>query len=86
MELHIQDWVEITISRVKTRRFKAISWLKSARTHDANLIMHVQKYLANHNTNQIIQVLTPDSKYKNITRARLILAEINICAHCKRNS
>merc|ERR1712050_428631 len=59
-DLPIQDWVKLAVSRASATGAKAIFWLDPARAHDANLIMLVKKYLANHDTTGLdIEFMTP---------------------------
>lgn len=56
----IQDWVKLAVSRAKATGSPAIFWLDESRAHDAELIVKVQKYLKDHNTEGLnIQIMSP---------------------------
>ncbi|MGQ1911244.1 NADP-dependent isocitrate dehydrogenase [Marinifilum sp. RC60d5] len=57
----IQDWVKLAVNRAKATHTPAIFWLDEKRAHDAQLIVKVKKYLADHDTKGLdIRILTPD--------------------------
>ena len=46
----IEDWVKLAVNRARATSAPAIFWLDENRTHDAELIKKVNKYLPNHDT------------------------------------
>lgn len=56
----IQDWVKLAVSRARATGSPAIFWLDENRAHDAELIVKVQQYLKDHNTEGLdIQIMSP---------------------------
>ena len=56
----IQDWVKLAVSRAKASGVPAIFWLDENRSHDAEVIKKVDKYLAEANTEGLdIQIMPP---------------------------
>ncbi len=67
----IQDWVKLAVNRARISGTPAIFWLDKARAHDTQLIEKVEKYLPEHDTNELdIQILAPVEAMK-ITLARI---------------
>ncbi len=46
----VQDWVKLAVTRARASQTPAIFWLDETRSHDAELIKKVNKYLKDHNT------------------------------------
>merc|ERR1739844_235145 len=86
-DLPIQDWVKLAVSRAKATGAKAVFWLNPARAHDANLIMLVKKYLADHDINGLdIEFMTPaDAMTASCTRARAGLDTISCTGNVLRD-
>tara|TARA_R100001369_G_scaffold38256_1_gene63832 strand:+ start:37212 stop:39434 length:2223 start_codon:yes stop_codon:yes gene_type:complete len=56
----IQDWVKLAVSRAKASGMPAIFWLDKNRSHDAEVIKKVNKYLSESNTEGLdIQIMAP---------------------------
>ncbi len=56
----IQDWVKLAVSRAKSSGMPTIFWLDENRSHDAEVIKKVKKYLAETNTEGLdIQIMPP---------------------------
>lgn len=56
----IQDWVKLAVNRARATRVPAIFWLDNNRSHDAELIKKVNKYLLNHDTSGLdIHIMSP---------------------------
>jgi isocitrate dehydrogenase len=56
----IQDWVKLAVNRARLSETPAIFWLDENRAHDRELIIKVQMYLKDHNTEGLdIQILNP---------------------------
>merc|ERR1739844_40320 len=86
-DLPIQDWVKLAVSRARATGAKAVFWLDPARAHDANIIMLVKKYLANHDINGLdIEFMTPaDAMTASCTRARAGLDTISCTGNVLRD-
>jgi len=56
----IQDWVKLAVNRAKASGMPAIFWLDKNRSHDAEMIKKVNKYLAELDTTGLdIQIMAP---------------------------
>ena len=56
----IKDWVKLAVTRARLSNTPAIFWLDKNRAHDANLIVKVEAYLQDHDTNGLdLQILSP---------------------------
>jgi len=56
----IQDWVKLAVNRARASATPAIFWLDGHRAHDAQLIVKVKEYLADHDTSGLdIQIKPP---------------------------
>jgi isocitrate dehydrogenase len=56
----IQDWVKLAVNRARTTGNPAIFWLDENRAHDAQLIIKVNHYLKDHDTDGLdIQIMDP---------------------------
>merc|ERR1712002_1288225 len=86
-DLPIRDWVKLAVSRASATGAKAIFWLDPARAHDANLIMLIKKYLANHDTTGLdIEFMTPsDACTVSCDRARAGLDTISCTGNVLRD-
>ncbi len=59
-DLPIQDWVKLAVKRARLSNTPAIFWLDEKRAHDAQIILKVKKYLAQHDTTGLdITILPP---------------------------
>jgi len=59
-DLPIQDWVKLGVNRAKETGFPIVFWLNKDRAHDAELIKKVNKYLKDHDTEDIeIHIMSP---------------------------
>lgn len=59
-DIPIRDWVRLAVSRAQATGQPAIFWLDEARAHDKNLIVKVNTYLKDHNTDGLdIQIMSP---------------------------
>jgi len=86
-DLPIKDWVKLAVSRAKATGAKAVFWLDAGRAHDANLIMLVNKYLADHDTTGLdIEFMTPaEACAISCTRARAGLDTISCSGNVLRD-
>jgi len=74
----VQDWVKLAVNRARLSATPAVFWLDSARAHDAQVLLKVEKYLKDHDTNGLdIRVLAP-APATEFTLARLIKGEDTI--------
>ncbi len=56
----IRDWVKLAVHRAKTEQVPAIFWLDDNRSHDAQIITKVNKYLAGHDLTDLdIRIMSP---------------------------
>ncbi|MBI3609764.1 MAG: NADP-dependent isocitrate dehydrogenase [Nitrospirae bacterium] len=56
----IQDWVKLAVNRAKATGSPAVFWLDKNRSHDAELIKKVNRYLPNHDTKGLdIRIMSP---------------------------
>jgi isocitrate dehydrogenase len=59
-DLPIQDWVKLAVNRAKATGSPAVFWLNKNRAHDSQLIEKVNKYLKNHDINDLeIHIMSP---------------------------
>ena len=59
-DLPIQDWVKLAVRRARATGAPAIFWLDKNRAHDAQMILKVNKYLKDHDTNGLdIRIMAP---------------------------
>src|SRR5882724_7447277 len=56
----VQDWVKLAVNRARLSATPAVFWLDAKRAHDAQILLKVEKYLAEHDTQGLdIRVLPP---------------------------
>ncbi len=56
----IQDWVKLAVSRAKATGVPAVFWLDKERAHDAQLIIKINKYLKDYDTDGLdIRIMSP---------------------------
>ena len=56
----IKDWVKLAVIRARSTNWPAVFWLDENRSHDAELIKKVNRYLQDHDTNGLnIRILPP---------------------------
>ncbi len=57
----IRDWVKLAVTRARATGAPAVFWLDKNRAHDAQLIEKVERYLKDHDTNDLdIRVESPE--------------------------
>lgn len=68
----IQDWVKLAVTRSRISGMPAIFWLDPERGHDAQLIKLVEKYLGDHDTEDLdITIASPvEATKRSIERIR----------------
>jgi len=71
-DVAIRDWVALAVSRARATGSAAIFWLDENRGHDASLIVKVNEYLADHDTNGLdIRIMPPvDAMKATLERVR----------------
>lgn len=67
----IQDWVKLAVTRARASGMPAIFWLDEKRGHDEQMIMKVEKYLKDHNTDGLRISIMPPDKAIRYTMERL---------------
>ena len=56
----VKDWVKLAVNRARATNWPAIFWLNKERSHDAELIKKVEKYIKLHDTKDLeIKILDP---------------------------
>lgn len=74
----IKDWVKLAVTRARLSNTPAIFWLDKNRAHDAQLILKVNDYLKEHNTEGLeIKIMCPDDAIQ-YTMERIILGKDTI--------
>lgn len=64
-DIPVQDWVKLAVTRARASATPAVFWLDETRAHDANLIVKVNEYLKDHDTDGLdIQILSPEDATK----------------------
>ena len=59
-DLPIQDWVKLAVNRARETGFPAVFWLDENRAHDKQLIQKVNRYMNDHDTNNLeIHIMSP---------------------------
>ena len=60
-DIPVQDWVKLAVTRARASATPAVFWLDETRAHDANLIVKVNEYLKDHDTDGLdIQIMSPE--------------------------
>ena len=67
----IQDWVKLAVTRARASGMPAIFWLDEKRGHDEQMIMKVEKYLKDHDTDGLRIYIMPPDKAIRYTMERL---------------
>jgi isocitrate dehydrogenase len=56
----VQDWVKLAVTRARATGAPAVFWLDETRAHDAQVLVKVHRYLADHDTDGLqIEVMAP---------------------------
>ncbi len=59
-DIPVRDWVKLAVTRARASATPAIFWLDETRAHDANLIVKVNEYLKDHDTQGLdIRIMSP---------------------------
>ncbi len=67
----VQDWVKLAVNRARLSNTPAIFWLDHKRAHDGQIILKVQKYLAQHDTTGLTLRIVAPAEATVLTLARL---------------
>ena len=61
-DIPVRDWVKLAVTRARASATPAVFWLDETRAHDANLIIKVNEYLKDHDTDGLdIQIMSPEN-------------------------
>jgi len=74
----IQNWVELAVTRAKATGVPAIFWLDENRAHDAQIIMKVNQYLSQHDTQGLEIHIMPPQKAVQFSLDRIRKGEDTI--------
>ena len=71
-DVPIQDWVKLAVNRSKASGMPVVFWLNKNRSHDAQLIEKLDRYLKDHDTTGLdIQIMAPvDAMKHSLKRAK----------------
>jgi isocitrate dehydrogenase len=83
----IQDWVKLAVSRARATGWPTIFWLDESRAHDAQLIVKVNRYLGDHDTDGLdIQIMNvSDATAFTLDRARAGLDTVSVTGNVLRD-
>ena len=86
-DLPIQDWVKLAVRRARATGAPAVFWLDKNRAHDAQMILKVEKYLKDHDTNGLdIRIMAPvDAMQFTCERAKAGLDTITVTGNALRD-
>jgi isocitrate dehydrogenase len=86
-DVPIQDWVRLAVERAKIENVPAVFWLDQKRAHDANMIIKVNEYLKNYDTNGLeILILAPqEAMAYSLKRVRAGLDTISVTGNVLRD-
>jgi isocitrate dehydrogenase len=74
----IKDWVKLAVSRARATGAPAVFWLDKDRTHDAQIIAKVEKYLPEHDTAGLTIKIMPPAEATAYSLARMKRGEDTI--------
>ena len=86
-DLPIQDWVKLAVNRSRLSATPAVFWLDAERAHDAQLIVKVNRYLAEYDTTGLdIRILSPqDAITFSLDRIKVGLDTISVTGNVLRD-
>jgi len=86
-DLPIQDWVKLAVRRARATGAPAVFWLDKNRAHDAQMILKVEKYLKDHDTNGLeIHIMSPVEAMRfTLPRAKAGLDTITVTGNALRD-
>ncbi|WP_104091289.1 NADP-dependent isocitrate dehydrogenase [Arthrobacter sp. GMC3] len=60
-DIPVRDWVKLAVTRARASATPAVFWLDKTRAHDSNLIVKVNEYLKDHDTEGLdIRIMSPE--------------------------
>jgi isocitrate dehydrogenase len=68
----VQDWVKLAVNRARLSATPAVFWLDAARTHDAQIIAKVEKYLKDHDLTGLDLRILPPAAACQFTLERIV--------------
>ena len=74
----VQDWVKLAVSRARATNVPAVFWLDKNRAHDAELIKKINKYLPQHDTDDLELLIMSPEEATEFTLERLKRGEDTI--------
>ncbi len=86
-DIAIRDWVKLAVRRARETGNPAVFWLDRQRSHDAQIINKVEKYLADENTDGIeIYIMNPkDAMNYTLKRVKEGLDTISVTGNVLRD-
>ena len=86
-DLPIQDWVKLAVRRARATGAPAVFWLDKNRAHDAQMIIKVNKYLKDLDTNGLeIHIMSPVEAMRfTLPRAKAGLDTISVSGNALRD-
>lgn len=83
----IQDWVRLAVQRARETGQPAVFWLDPQRSHDANLITIVKRYLKDHDTSGLeIHIMSPVQAVRySMNRVKAGLDTISVTGNVLRD-
>ncbi|MCK9502835.1 MAG: NADP-dependent isocitrate dehydrogenase [Porticoccaceae bacterium] len=83
----IQDWVKLAVNRARVTGTPAVFWLDQNRPHDAQLIIKVDRYLMDHDTDDLdIRIMAPEDACRfSLERIRAGLDTISVTGNVLRD-
>ncbi len=83
----IKDWIKLAVRRAKAAGTPAIFWLNEERSHDAEIINKINKYLPEHDTTGLdIRIMKPTDAMKfSLERVRKGLDTISVTGNVLRD-
>ena len=83
----VQDWVKLAITRARISGTPAVFWLDKSRSHDAQIIAKVERYLKDHDTSGLeIRIMTPeDAMQFSLDRIRAGKDTISVTGNALRD-
>jgi isocitrate dehydrogenase len=86
-DIPVKDWVKLAVTRARATGSPAIFWLDKNRAHDANIILKVEQYLKDHDTNDLeIKIMAPkDAMNYTLKRTRAGQDTISVTGNVLRD-
>ena len=86
-DLPIRDWVKLAVNRARATGAPAVIWLDKNRAHDAQMILKVNQYLKDYDTNGLeIHIMTPVEAMRfTLPRAKAGLDTISVTGNALRD-